>query len=61
MKTITRKSLLYKTEVDEQHQKLFPLDDFENKRCQILAVCPPELIDWLKDLLCFLIQREKTE
>jgi hypothetical protein len=42
---------LYKTEVDEQHQKLFPLDDFENKRCQILAVCPPELIDWLKDLL----------
>ena len=42
---------LYKKEIDKQHQKLFPLDDFEIKRCQILEVCPPGLIDWLKDLL----------
>ena len=42
---------LYKKEIDEQHQKLFPLDDFEGKRAQVLAVCPKALKNWLNEKL----------
>jgi hypothetical protein len=42
---------LYKLEIKEQHIKLEPLDDFEAKRSQILAVCPKALKNWLNNKL----------
>lgn len=42
---------LYKPEIIEQHKKLEPFDEFEEKRSQILTVCPLALKNWLNDKL----------